>query len=58
MKKGRPRRLDEAAVREIREWYARWAAVERPKQMAIRHGVHRSALLQIALGDIYKDAQS
>lgn len=55
MARGRPGRLSAEAVREIREWYERWTAVERPKQMAYRYGVHKSLLTQIGEGLLYKE---
>lgn len=57
MKKGRPQRLKPDAVREIREWYARWTTIERPQVMANKHGCNKSLLHQIGRREIYKDAQ-
>ena len=57
MRKGRPQRLSQEAVRDIRNAWQRWAAVERPAQIARRHGVHVSTLRQIVSGYIYKDAR-
>lgn len=56
MKRGRPQRLSREAILEIRDWYRRWTAVERPKQMAHKHRCHKSLLQQIGEGRIYKDA--
>jgi hypothetical protein len=51
---GRPRRLNEEAIAEIRAWHAARSSLATPKEMQRRHGICATNLRNICSGIIYK----
>lgn len=53
----RYRRLSAQAVREIREWFAAYTLMPKPREMVRRYGVPRERLYQIGYRKAYKAVQ-
>jgi hypothetical protein len=50
-------RLSRQAVRDIREWWAIYHMVPKPREIGRRYGINRSAIYDIVRGRRYKAVQ-
>jgi hypothetical protein len=47
-------RLSKQAVREIREWWATYCLVPKPREISARYGIRRDTVYDVAQGRLYK----
>lgn len=51
---GRPRKVSDAGIAEIRDWHRIWKSLPRPRQMRQRFDISESTLKAICRGHLYK----
>lgn len=52
-----PTKYPAEVVRDIRAWWAKYAAIPKPRDMRRKHGISDAALRQIAVGVYRKDVR-